>query len=433
MVKTKRITLASLIGLALVAGCGTQNTAQTSTDGKGNAKEEEKREPVTVTAAVDGAYNEQFDKLLTEHVTKKYPHITLKMMRPADGNTLDNLIIAGTVPDIIFTFNGNLSSYRTRGLLYDMNALIKENKFSLDRFEPNYITDVKIASTNDELYALPYETTFHALYYNKNIFDKFGVDYPKDGMTWDQTVELGKRVTRFESGTQYRGLDPGAGIVWISQPLSLAAVDYKTEKAAINNDQWKKIFELVKTIYTIPGNKPIGAVLNEFTKDKILAMVGHLNIFSTLEAAGKEGLDWDVVQYPSFPEKPNTFGNASVYVGTITQSSKNKKAALDVLDVLTSEPFQLVRAKSGSITTLKSAEVTKAFGADMSFLKGKHIEGIFKSKPVLYPVASEFRTKAENIAKARFNEYSAGTIDVNTALARAEEEINKMIEAEKKK
>jgi multiple sugar transport system substrate-binding protein len=252
-------------------------------------------------------------------------------------------------------------------------------------------------------------------------------------MTWDQTVELGKKVTRFEGGTQYRGLDPGSGIIWISQPLSLAAVDYKTEKASINNDQWKKIFELVKTIYSIPGNKPVGAVLNEFTKDKILAMVGHLNIFTTLEGAGKEGLDWDVVQYPSFPEKPNTFGNASVYVGTITQPSKNKKAALDVLDVLTSEPFQLARSQSGSITTLKSAEVKKAFGADMSFLQGKNVEGIFKSKPVQYPIASEFRSKAESIAKTRFNDYSAGTIDVNTALARAEEEINKMIEAEKKK
>ncbi|MDF2721111.1 MAG: extracellular solute-binding protein family 1 [Paenibacillus sp.] len=433
MAKTKQAALLSLIALALVTGCGGPGTTSGSTDTKGGAKEEEKREPVTVTAAVDGTYSEQFDKLLTDYVKMKYPHITLKMMRPADGNTLDNLIIAGTIPDIIFTFNGNISSYRTKGLLYDMNPLIKENKFNLDRFESNYITDVKIASTNDELFALPYETTFHALYYNKNIFDKFGVVYPKDGMTWDQTVELGKKVTRFEGGTQYRGLDPGSGIIWISQPLSLAAVDYKTEKASINNDQWKKIFELVKTIYSIPGNKPVGAVLNEFTKDKILAMVGHLNIFTTLEGAGKEGLDWDVVQYPSFPEKPNTFGNASVYVGTITQPSKNKKAALDVLDVLTSEPFQLARSQSGSITTLKSAEVKKAFGADMSFLQGKNVEGIFKSKPVQYPIASEFRSKAESIAKTRFNDYSAGTIDVNTALARAEEEINKMIEAEKKK
>ncbi|TMV48751.1 extracellular solute-binding protein [Paenibacillus mesophilus] len=427
MVKIKYATLGSLVGLVLIAGCGSKE------DSAGNPKEESKTDPVTITAAVDGAYNEVFDKLLTEHVRSKYPHITMNMMRPADGNTLDNLLIAGTVPDIIFTFNGNLSSYRTKGLLYDMNALIKENKFSLDRFEPNYIADVKIASTNDELFALPYETTFHALYYNKNIFNKFGVEYPKDGMTWTETVELGKKVTRYESGTQYRGLDPGSGIIWISQPLSLAAVDFKTERAAMNNDQWKKIYELVNAIYSIPGNKPAGNVLNEFTKDKTLAMVGHLNIFSALEAAEKDGMEWDVAQYPSFPEKPNTFGNASVYVGTITQSSKHKKEALQVLDVLTSESFQIARAKSGSITTLKSAEVTKAFGSDMAFLKGKHVEGIFKSKPVKYPIASQYRSKAEAIAKARFDDYAAGKIDVNTALARAEEEINKMIDAEKMK
>ncbi|GAA3413385.1 ABC transporter substrate-binding protein [Paenibacillus hodogayensis] len=426
MVNIKHVTLGSLLGLVLIAGCGSKEES----DG---ASKEEKPDPVTVTAAVDGAYNEAFDKLLTEYLRTKYPHITLNIMRPADGNTLDNLLIAGTVPDIIFTFNGNLSSYRTKGLLYDMNALIRDNKFSLDRFEPNYIADVQIASTNGELFALPYETTFHALYYNKNIFNKFGVEYPKDGMTWAETVELGKKVTRYESGTQYRGLDPGAGIIWISQPLSLAAVDYTTDKASINNEPWKRLFELVNQIYSIPGNKPAGNVLNEFTKEKTLAMVAHLNIFSVLEAAEKDGMEWDVTQYPSFPEKPNTFGNASVYVGTITQSSKHKKEALQVLDVLTSEPFQTARAKSGSITTLKSAEVTKAFGADMSFLKGKHVEGIFKSKPVKYPISSQYRSKAEVIAKARFDDYAAGKIDVNTALARAEEEINKMVDAEKMK
>lgn len=428
---TKKTMLLSMIGLVLVTGCAgkSENPGGTS----GNPKEAEKAEPVTITAAVDGAYNEVFDTLLTRYVKEKYPHITLSMMRPAEGNTLDNLIIAGTIPDIIFTFNGNLSSYRNKGLLYDMTGVIKENNFNLDRFETNYIDDVKIASTNGELFALPYETTFHALYYNKTIFNKFGVDYPKDGMTWDQTVELGKRVTRYESGTQYRGLDPGAGIIWISQPLSLAAVDYKTDKASINNEGWKKIFELVNAMYSIPGNKPVGNVLNEFTKDKTLAMVGHLNIFSALQPAEKEGLEWDVVQYPSFPEKPNIYGNSSVYVGTVTQASKHKKAALQVLDVLTSQEFQTARAKSGSITTLKSEEVKKSFGADMPFLQGKNVAGIFKSKPVSYPVASQYRPKAENIAKAKFTDYSAGTIDVNTALARAEEEINKMIEAEKQK
>jgi hypothetical protein len=69
----------------------------------------------------------------------------------------------------------------------------------------------------------------------------------------------------------------------------------------------------------------------------------------------------------------------------------------------------------------------------MPFLQGKNVAGIFKSKPVSYPVASQYRPKAENIAKAKFTEYTEGTIDVNTALARAEEEINKMIEAEKQK
>jgi multiple sugar transport system substrate-binding protein len=51
---------------------------------------------------------------------------------------------------------------------------------------------------------------------------------------WEETVELAKQVTRVDGGVQYRGLDPGNSVIWISQPLALAAVDYKTDRASIN-------------------------------------------------------------------------------------------------------------------------------------------------------------------------------------------------------
>ncbi|WP_374017918.1 extracellular solute-binding protein [Paenibacillus thiaminolyticus] len=59
------------------------------------------------------------------------------------------------------------------------------------------------------LYGMPIEGTQKALYYNKAIFDKFGVDYPRDGMTWDEIQDLAKQVTAERDGVKYRGLSFG--------------------------------------------------------------------------------------------------------------------------------------------------------------------------------------------------------------------------------
>lgn len=411
--------------MLIASGCGGK---EGGTDAPTEVK---KPDPVTVVAAIDGTANERIAEMMQQHIKEKYPHITLEFIQPTAGNKLDELMATDRIPDMIFTFNGNLKSYKDKGLLYDIRELMKEANVTPDRFESNYMDDILNAVDGTSIYGLPYETTFHALYYNKGIFDMFGVTYPKAGMTWEEVYELAKRVTRQEGGVQYRGVDPGSGVVWISQPLSLAAVDYKTERASVNTEGWKKIFDLVKRMYDIPGNASTSAPLPQFTKDKTLAMMANLNIFNQLAEAEKEGLDWDVTQYPSFPERPNTYGNASVSVATVTQTSKHKLAAMQVLDALTSEAFQTERSRGGAITTLRSPAVKAAFGEDVPSLKGKHVEDIFKSKPVPYPTASQYRSKAESLLKVEFNNYAAGGLDLNTALMRAEEAINKLIDTER--
>jgi hypothetical protein len=44
-----------------------------------------------------------------------------------------------------------------------------------------------------------------------------------------------------------------------------------------------------------------------------------------------------------------------------------------------------------------------------------------------------YRSKAEGLVSTKFRQYVNGEFDVNTALKQADEEINKMVEAEKGK
>jgi len=417
--------IAFFSAIAFLAGCNSKGTADN------NPAAEKPPEPVTLQLASQGVVilDEEFQQVTNEFLRKKYPHITINYNPDAKGTTLDDLIASGNTPDIVVTYNGMLPSYRTKDLVFDMTPLLQN--IDLNKFEPNYIQDVRNAAEKGELYGLPINVNYHAMYYNKTIFDKFGAPYPTDGMDWTAVLELAKKVTRMDGGTQYRGLDPGNGIVWISQPLSVAAIDPFTDKATMNNDQWKRVFELVKSIYDIPGNGRISeSPKNQFMKSQTLAILLDLNILNQLAEAEKEGLVWDIAQYPSYPEKPNTYGNASVYTMIATKPSKYHKEVAQVIELFTSEEVQLELSRRGLLSPLKSEKVKQELGANKPNLKDKSLPSIFKSKPVPYPVASRFRTKAESIASAKFWEYANGQIDVNTALAQADEEINQMVAAE---
>lgn len=391
--------------------------------------------PVTLNVSSQGAstmLDEPFQNVVNEQLAKKYPHIQLEFHPESAGTSLDALITAGAVPDLVVTFNGNLASLQEKGLAFDMSPLMREHDINIERFEPNYIQDVLNASDMGELYGLPINVNYHALYYNLDIFDKYGASYPSEGMTWDGVIERARIVARTEGDTRYRGLDPGLTVIWMSQPLSIAAIDPATDKATVSNDAWKRVFELAKSIYDIPGNEMISErPKDQFMKSKTLAMLLDLNILTQLTQAEQEGLRWDVTQYPSYPEKPDTYGNASVYVMIASKTSPHPKEATQVIDLISSEETQLALSRIGRLSPLRSEAVKAALGADHPTLKDKNLPSIFLSLPVPYPVASTYRGKAESILISKFNEYLGGTVDVNTVLKQAEEAINQMVAAEK--
>lgn len=51
--------------------------------------------------------------------------------------------------------------------------------------------------------ALPFKTDYYVLYYNKDIFDAAGVDYPSNDMTWTEWEEMCKSLTSGEGNDKW--------------------------------------------------------------------------------------------------------------------------------------------------------------------------------------------------------------------------------------
>jgi len=422
-------------GILLLIAAGTAACSNPQSAPDQPQKPAASSEPVTLKIYMwDALFQEEtFQRLIAEPVKKKYPHITLQQLVRGQNAQPESLVTnSDNAVDIIMAWNDVLTQFSDLKLIGDMTAEIKKANVDLGRFEPEVLDGMRDGSNRDVLYGLPFAQDFYALYYNKDIFDKFGIDYPKDGMTWEETAELAKKLTRLEGGVQYKGLDP-EGVEKLGNSLSLQFVDPKTSKASVDNDGWKRVLETAKQIYEIPGNDnkvlAHGATVTRFAKDKNIAMYASHGVVNGL---AQSDLNWDLAQYPSFKEKPGVYGMVKAYALCVTTTSKYKEQAMQVLQVLTSDEVQLAYTKSAPLlSTLKNPEMKKHFGADMPVLKGKRVESIFKSKPAPFAAQSVYSGKVRVVVETKFNDVIAGK-DINTALREAEEEGNKQIEALKK-
>jgi multiple sugar transport system substrate-binding protein len=133
------------------------------------------------------------------------------------------------------------------------------------------------------------------------------------------------------------------------------------------------------------------------------------------------------VSAPTLPERKGVGSMPyPVYLG-ITQMSKNKDAAMEVLKFLISDEAQTDLAKKGLMPVVKSESVKKAYGTDTGFNNLNWVAAFYNQiAPV--PYKGPMDGMVGDIYRKYAYEVMFGTTDVNTALRKAEEETIKQVE-----
>ncbi|RKN86265.1 ABC transporter substrate-binding protein [Paenibacillus ginsengarvi] len=425
------VALALMIGTTAACSSNSAGTGGLKTQ-TGAGKQEAPPEPVTINMLTDWKItDDDLNQIFYKPLAAKYPHLKLNIITASNTVNIKSLIAAGDVPDMLLTGTEGFQQMLDLGVALDLNELIRLQGFDMNRLDPIIVQTIKGFGKKGEIYALPYGMNYNALYYNKSLFDRFAVKYPTDGMTWGDTIELGKRVSRNDGGVLYRGL-AASHLVKIASPLSLNRFDPATGKVSINTDQWKRAYEVFQSIVSIPNNtndKKNGDELNAFLYDKTIAMYPYIGLFHRMADAVKGGLDWDLVTYPTFPDKPGVYGEADAYYLFVTPNSKHQKEAFQVISTALSDDAQLASSKKGTIVTpLVKKEVRDSFGQESDVLKGKNVQAIFKNRPVPYHSNPK---KYDAIADSELN---AGSLqlygnakDINTIIRESEEKIAKKV------
>lgn len=419
----------------LLSACGGGPGSAPQKPGDGKAPPEKEKSPITLRMLQDVATitDEEFANMIAAPVKAKFPHITVELVRNTKGNDgISNLIAGGEFPDLIFTTYPQIKVHREMGTAQDLTALIQSQQFDTNRFDPAALETSRIYG-GGKLYAIPFSLNFLALFYNQELFDRFGVSYPKDGITWDETIALARQFSRVLENVEYKGIMiPGTGD--LSTQLSLARVNADTKKAAIASDGWKRVFQLIKDVNDIPGNK--GAVLNDFLVKQNLAMMPSYDArFAALEKLhGTAGdFKWDVTQFPSHRDYPNRSLASSGHFLLVSELGKHKEDAFEVIKLLTSDANQNLITEHGRFTSLRNEEIRNKYGVNMKSMQGKNIKAVFKSEfaPPYTPTEfDKFVTAPLNEAVKKMVDNGA---DMNTVIREAEEKINRTIEEELRK
>lgn len=105
---------------------------------------------------------------------------------------------AGDAPDIIQIGDDAVPMFADKGALIPLDDYINgEYPMDLSIYLPGVLEPGRY---NGQLYELPKDFSPLGVYFNKKIFDEYGVAYPEDGWTWDDFLDTAMQLTKDTDG-----------------------------------------------------------------------------------------------------------------------------------------------------------------------------------------------------------------------------------------
>ena len=321
----KRIKLAMLGMTAVLFGltaCGNKQEAA-SKEGKTTIR----------FASWDTADDVDAQQKMVDKFNEEHPDI--QVVLEAYGSDFDTKISAsmgsGDAPDVMYMWN--YPAYHD-GLEPLDSYIEKEGEDYKKNF---YSTLWNYNSYDGQIYGLPVGFTTHCVYYNKDLFEKAGVEEPKDGWTWEDLEEKAKKINE---ATGVKGFsfsmkpDPYDYEMYLwSNGTAYCDKEGKME-GYINSDKaletYKMFQDMAKDGYAVATEK---SGSDEFESGQTAMFVyGAWAVKKYTEA----GVNFGLAKLPSFGTEKSASILSSSGVA-IAKSSKNKEAAWEFVKYWTDE------------------------------------------------------------------------------------------------
>lgn len=394
--KVLSILLTAAMAATLLAGCGgteetagggntaasdaqTATTQEAASDQASEASTEAAGEAVTLKWAIWDQETTAYWSDLKEAYEASHPNVTIEMvdLGSTDYMTVLATELSGTGTDFDLVTIKDVPGYATlvqKGSILALDDYIAADGIDLTQFAGT--TDQ--VTVDGSLYELPFRNDFWVLFYNKDLFDAAGVDYPTNDMTFEEYDDLARAVTDTTFGSQVYGAHYHT---WRSAVQLFGVLD--GEHTILDGE-----YSFFKPYYEMVLNQEADGVCRKYTDLKTeglhysaafsggdVAMMNQGSWFiSTLItnlASGEYDADlcgnWGIVKYPHAEgvEPGSTLGTITGI--SITTASDNPDEAWEFVKWVSGEEGAAVMASSGNFPAIMTDEIRDAISGMEGF------------------------------------------------------------------
>ncbi|NGZ76545.1 extracellular solute-binding protein [Saccharibacillus alkalitolerans] len=190
---------------------------------------------------------EAFQKQYGDFFSKKYPDTEFEVIAPGYGAPNYDKLIAKHSPDLIMLDPYNYQQMAKADKLTDLEPLMERDNYDTSKLYPG-LTDELKKQGGGKLYGLSKSVQANAVLYNADLFKKYKVELPKDGMTWEEILKLARKFpTSGDKDSRIWGLSSFGSsnlAMQIARTEGLAPIDPATLKVTANTPEWKKAYNI---------------------------------------------------------------------------------------------------------------------------------------------------------------------------------------------
>lgn len=195
MRKMKKM-LAVIMGVSMVAGMTSAVHAE-SADGD--------KTVITYRNGFTGTDGEVMQKIIDTYNETNTLNVEVQMERVSWDTLYQQLATSlptGEGPDITAFATERIGGYAESGAIMPINDIYESGEVDSSKIPEVFDQNLRY---DGDYYGVPVNIASLALYYNKDLFDEAGIDYPNDDWTWDDLEEAAIALSKEVDGEQQYG------------------------------------------------------------------------------------------------------------------------------------------------------------------------------------------------------------------------------------
>lgn len=320
-------------------------------------------------------------KVVCEKFEKKYPNIEVEVsILSSYEQQFNNMMGASSVPDVFCVPDGNFGQWVKTGVMlnlqeyYDNSKVIDKEHIASSALQ-RYRWNGKTMGTGD-LYCVPKDITPYVMYYNKDLFDEYGIEYPSSTEIMDpyEALEMWKQfgyergTVRTKSNGELKLKDNhiyGVAKIYPEGLIWSNGADYLSEnrtEVLIDSDEFIEAYEYIVEAQMTYAVAPTATDLAS-TSEKTLFLNGKAACYIegrsvTTDLRNKADFNWDIAPIPAFTTNQQCNGwSGSVGYGVYV-NTEHPDEAYKLAEYFTSKEGQMIMAEAGFTAPLYNDEDT---------------------------------------------------------------------------